>query len=187
MKYKYIVLFPVPEPYATEIKAMMDPIEQLTGVPAPHKKLPPHMTFHRPIEDVPEERILQLTQSMVLQTPQTRITVSNLIAFGKEYIVLPAHATRGVASLWVGITALLAQLPEYRHGPYDSENTLHITIADHMTPHFDYVWPTLQDTRVKIMEIPVQTVEVWKKGLEKNHQWQKVVEYTLPLSGFMPQ
>lgn len=186
MKYKYLIHFPIPEPYRSQIIAYMDHIEHLTGVPAPYHKLPPHMTFHRPIEGVSEERILSLTQSMVLQIPQTRIVTYSFFPFGKRYIVLPAHATRGVASLWVGITNLLSMLPEYKHGPYDSDNTLHITVADHMSEHFDRVWPLLQKEPQEIMEIPVQTVEVWKKGLDHDgEQWQKVIEYELPLFAFM--
>ncbi len=187
MKYKYLILFPIPNPYKDKIIALMDHIESLTGIPAPHKKIIPHMTFHSPIKELSAERILSLTESMVLQISQTRIVTNNLFAFGKQYIVLPAHATRGVASLWVGINDLLTRLPHYEHGPYDYENTLHITIANHMFADFDWLWPKLQNEPTEVMEIPVQIVEVWKKGLEEGQQWQKIKDYELPLFAFKPK
>jgi hypothetical protein len=184
MKYKYIILFPIPDPYKKKIIAQMNRIELMTGVPAPHKKLVPHMSFHRPLEGISEERILALTESMVKQIRQTRIVTTNLFSFGKEYIVLPVQGTRGVAALWVGIGDLLSKLPDYKHGPYDADNTLHITIADHMTPHFDRIWPELHKKPMSSMEIPVQTVDVWKKGLEEGQKWQLVQQFELPLICF---
>ncbi len=181
MKYKYIVSFPVPQPYRRRIEKLMAIAAACSGIPSPATKLRPHITFHRPIENIDEETIKRVVQSIVLQIRQTRITVSGFHAFGKEYIVLPVHGTVEVAYLWTGILKLLSAVPEYVHGTFDHDNTLHITIAEKITPVFDTVWPLLQAQPFESMTIPVKKIAIDRKliGVDGS-SWERVKEYSIP-------
>lgn len=178
MESKYLILFPAPKPYAGKLMDLMDTVALRTGLPTPHKKLPPHVTFHRPITGIAEEVILDLTKSVALRSRQTRVTVSHLFNFGKQYIVLPVHATRSVASFWVAITEVLAMRPEYRHGEFDHDNTLHITIAEKVAPVFDRTWPTVRNMFHEEMNIPMQSVELFRKCSGSN--WEKIENFPIP-------
>jgi hypothetical protein len=116
---------------------------------------------------------------MVLQIRQTRITVSHLHHFGKEYIVMPVHATRSIATLWVGINQLLSSLPEYVHGKFDDDNTLHITVAEDFSDVFDEVWSKIKTIPIDEMNIPVQKLEIHRK-LISGGTWEKCAEYDIP-------
>jgi hypothetical protein len=54
MKYKYLVLFPIPEPYYIQIKEVMIKVERCNTVRCPIFLKQPHITFHRPIEGIDE-------------------------------------------------------------------------------------------------------------------------------------
>ncbi len=181
MKYKYIVLFPVPVPYRRRIEELMNIAAVYTGIPPPSTKLRPHITFHRPIEGIDEEKLKHLVQSMVLQISKSRVTASGIYHFGKEYIVLPVHATIEVAYLWVGLMKLLSSLPEYRHGPFDYDNTLHVTIAEKTTAVFDTVYPRLHGAPFDAMTIPVTTLEIHRKVIgTEDAAYEKFMEYKIP-------
>ncbi len=179
MNYKYLILFPIPEPFNTKLRLLMDSISERTAVPPPYKKLPPHITFHRPIEGVEESTIKNLVESMTLQIHQTRITVNELFPFGKEFVVLPVHATRRLATLWVGINNLLSMLPEYEHGEFDHDNTLHITVAEKTSAIFDTVWKDIKQIAMEPMTIPVEAIEIHRKLIPIG-SWEKIAEYTIP-------
>ena len=179
MKYKYLIVFPIPEPFNAEICLLMDKVSKYTKIPPPYKKLGPHITFHRPIEEVDEETIKNLTKSMVLQIKQTRVSVSSFFPFGKQYVVLLAHATIRLATLWAGITKLVSCLPQYVHGEFDYDNTLHITIAEKTSGVFDSVWPKIKTLSIEPMTIPVERIVLYKKPTDGG-VWEKVEEYTIP-------
>jgi len=179
MNYKYLILFPIPEPFNTELCVLMDEISTYTALPSPYKKLPPHVTFHRPLEGIDENLIKNLAQSMVLQIRQTRMTVSHLFPFGKQFIVLPVHATRRLATLWVGINTLLSSLPEYEHGEFDHDNTLHITIAEKTTVIFDSIWKKIEQITINSMTIPVEKIEIYRKPV-LDGVWERILELTIP-------
>lgn len=179
MKYKYLVSFVIPEPFNTELCVLMDQVSRHTKLPSPYKKLSPHVTFHRPIEEIDEAVIKNLVQSMTLQMHRTRITVSHLFPFGKQYIVLPVHATRRLAKLWVGINDLLSQLPEYEHGEFDHDNTLHITIAENTSRVFDDVWEDIRAISIKPMTISVEKIAVMRKSVTDG-SWEELVRYDIP-------
>ncbi len=175
--YKYLVLFAVPNPHLGELEELARKMAEKTGLPPP--SLGPHVTFHRPIKNIAEEKILDLTESMVLQVKRTRVTVSHLFPFGKQFIVLPVHATRVVADLWTGITNLLLRLPEYEHGPYDDDNTLHITVAEKTHRVFDRIWPEVQNMFRQEMNIPMETIEVHRKPQEGG-KWERIALFQIP-------
>ncbi len=181
MKKKYIILFSIPEPFAAKICGLMDKVCAYLKVEAPYKTLPPHITFHQPIVGIDEQTIKNLTQSMSLQIQQTRITVSHLFNFGTRYVVLPVQATKATAALWVGITELLAQLPEYEHDQYDHDNTLHITIAGKIEEVvFVKVWEYVKKISGETMHIPLDRLMLYSKTIDdENAVWEKVEEYAL--------
>jgi hypothetical protein len=176
---KYLVLFPIPEPFNGQICLLMEKVASITGTQPPFWQLTPHMTFHRPLAGIDEDVLKNLVASAVLQMRRTRITLSGLFPFGKQYIVLPAQATRSVASLWVEINNLLSRLPEYEHGPYDDDNTLHVTVASKTSAVFDRAWPAIQGIRVESMTIPLQTICVCKKPIEGG-KWENVASFSIP-------
>jgi hypothetical protein len=165
MLYKYIVLFTVDAGYRSTICRLMDAVAKYTGIAPPYVKLPAHITFHRPIVGIDEETLECLVQSMALQIHQTRIRLGQLDHFGKQFIVLPVIGTRRLNAFWVGINDLLSRLPSYEHGPFDEDNTLHVTIAEKTSHVFDKVWPLITDLRIEPTDIPVRHVEVWRKPL----------------------
>lgn len=177
---KHLIMFPIPHPYRKELCRLMDRVASETGIPAPHMKLPPHVTFHRPLEGISETTLQKLITSTTLRMRQTRITVNSLFPFGKHYIVLPVQATRSVAALWVGINNLLSRLPEYEHGEYDDDNTLHITVAAKTSAVFDTAWPTIQKIHVKPMVIPLRTIVLCRKT-EGGEKWETMQKFHIPL------
>ncbi|MBU6388626.1 hypothetical protein KGQ72_02010 [Patescibacteria group bacterium] len=138
------------------------------------------MTFHRPLTGIDEGVLTNLIRGATLQMKQTRITVSGLHPFGKQYIILPVHATRDTAALWVGINDILSRLPEYEHGKYDGDNTLHITVAEKTSAVFDRSWPAIQEkVKVEPMTIPLTRVALCRK-LEKEGRWELVEQFPIP-------
>ncbi|MEK7646995.1 MAG: hypothetical protein AAB378_01300 [Patescibacteria group bacterium] len=175
---KYIVIFPVPEPVLSELNGFMDKIAEHTHILPPYKKMIPHVTFHRPIVGISEFKLKNLVESMALQMRQTRMTTCGFFPFGKQYIVLPIQATRGLATLWVGVNDLLARLPEYEHGEYDWDNTLHITVAEKTSVVFDEVWPKIKLIDIPTFTISVDRVDVWGKPLVGGF-WKKIAYYSI--------
>lgn len=179
MQSKYLILFPVPEPESSRLISLMDKVASHTRLPAPHTKLPPHVTFHPPVVGIDERVILDLTRSVALQSRQTRMTVSHIDRFGKHFMVLPVHATLSLASFWVGLTQILAQRPEYQHGEFDHDNTLHITIAEKTSDMFDIAWPLVKNLFDEEMNIPVCSVALYRKPIEGGG-WEKLEELAIP-------
>lgn len=174
---KYLILFPIPDPYKTRICQTMDEIALHTKIVPPYEKLLPHITFHRPITGIDERVIQNLVLSMSLQAKKTRITVSSMYAFGRHYMVLPVHATHAIANLWVGIHKLLSSLPAYEHSEFDHDNTLHITLAEKTSNIFDEVWPKVRAIPFTEMTIPVEHIELYRKF--EGGIWEKVTSYEL--------
>jgi len=177
--YKHLVLFPVPNPFCGQICKIEDRIAHETGINPPYVKLPPHMTFHRPIAGLNERTLVNLIASATLQVRQTRITVSSLFPFGKHYIVMPEQSTRTVAALWNALNDLVSRLPEYEHGEYDGDNALHITVAEKTTPVFDRVWPTVRKIEIEPMTIPLREIALCRKPIEGG-RWVKVASFPIP-------
>ncbi len=177
--YKYIIIFPIDEePYFSQICMLMDHVTKDTGIPPLYNKMVPHITFHRPIVGIDEEKIKNITKGSTLQTKQTRVTVSNIHNFGKNYIVLPVHATKTVANLWISINSILSQLPEYEHDIYDGDNTLHITLAEKTSKVFDSCWKNIKEISFEEMDIPVKKISILKKAINGG-DWETVEEYDI--------
>src|SRR3989344_2134567 len=176
---EYLILFPIPNPYRRELCRLMDQISYQTEIPPPYQKLMPHITFHRPLTGVGGPALKNIIASTALRMKQTRITLSSLFPFGKHYIVLPVQATRSVAALWVGINDLVSRLPEYEHGTYDDDNTLHVTVAAKTSDVFDEAWPEIEKMRVKPMMIPLQTIALYLKS-EAEGKWKEVEKFHIP-------
>ncbi|MDO8231635.1 MAG: hypothetical protein Q7T37_00285 [bacterium] len=179
-QYKYVVLFPIPEPDSGHIRTIMDDIASITGIKPPHHKLPPHVTFHKPLTGIKEDLLENLVMSMVLQMKPTRLVLHDLFPFGKEFIVLPVQATRCAAQLWVGIDANLSRLPKYEHGKYDGDNTLHVTVAEETSLVFDRVWKTVKrKVRVTPMEVLLDKICLYRKPIEGG-VWDLVRSFPFP-------
>jgi hypothetical protein len=178
-EYKYLVLFPVPKPHKVMIERLAEKVSAHTGLPSPYRgELGPHMTFHRPIEGIEEDVVLTLAKSVSLQCKPTRVTVDRLAHFGKHYIVLPVQTTLANAYFWVRLTAIFAEQPEYEHGPFDFDNTLHISIASKTSEIFDKAWPMVRAISVSEMNIPMDKVALCRKPLSGG-DWEKIAEFNL--------
>ncbi len=177
--YKYLVLFPIPDPFGGQLCKLQDEVAALTHISPPYFNLEPHVTFHRPLSGIGENVLKNLIRSATLQMRQTRITLHALYSFGKHYIVLPVQATRDVAALWVEINHLLARLPEYEHGQYDGDNTLHISIAAKTILVFDQTWPAIRKIQVEPMTIPLRTIALYRKLVEGG-PWETVETFSIP-------
>ena len=157
----------------------MDEISKKTGLPVLYQKMCPHVTFHRPIVGINESTIKNITEGTILtHLRQTRISISNIHHFGKQYIVLPVHATKTLADFWVNLNSLLSQIPEYEHGAFDNDNTLHITVAEKTYDVFDTVWKDIRMISFEEMEIPLKKIGIYKKPIN-NGIWQMVEEYEI--------
>lgn len=175
---EYSILFRIPYPYSTKIRRLMAKIATVTGIPPPHR-LPPHITFHKPITRINESVLKNLVKSVVLRTNQTRVVIHGLSTFGTQYIVLPVFATRSAVALWVGIDAILSRLPEYEHGKFDHDNTLHITVAERTSHVFNRAWPEIKKIECETMTIPLQHICLYRKPLAGG-SWDHVASYHLP-------
>lgn len=179
--YKYLILFPIPEPHSSDLRAFMDEIAELTKLPPPYKEIPPHITFHRPVREIDPEILRYLIRSSSLQIRKTRITVSGLFPFGKQYLVLPVHATLGLASFWVELNNLLSRLPRYVHGEFDTDNTLHITVARKVSDVFHNIWPKVCHIPVPRITAPVTHIELHRKELGGQYGvWEKIDSFMIP-------
>lgn len=185
---KYLILFPIRGWHADRLVELMDWVATHTKLPPPHVNLPPHVTFHKPIQGMTGDEVANLVASMTLQVKRTRIKHGeHLFAFGKHYIVIPIHATNALANLWAGITRLLSSVPTYEHDPYAHDNTLHITIAAKTTDVFDKIWLDVRDTHIPSpdalaeqgQEILLESVELWKKPV-KGGKWEFLREFPIP-------
>lgn len=178
--YKYILIFPIDEdPYLGTIRELMDKISIKTGLPPLYKKMCPHVTFHRPLVGINESVIRNITEGTILtHLRQTRISISNIHHFGKQYIVLPVHATKTLADFWVNLNSLLSQIPEYEHGAFDSDNTLHITVAEKTHNVFDFVWGEIRVFPFEEMDIPLKKIRICRKPVDGG-VWDTVKEYQI--------
>ncbi len=177
MKYKYLILFPIPKPYLKQIMDLMDIVALYTGTEPPYKNLIPHITFHRPIEGIEPEEIEDIVQSIVLQGKQTRIRINSIDSFGKEFIVIPAHGTVTVSELWIGILQTLRQHPQYFHGAFDNDNTLHITLAEKTSAVFDAIWSKICFLLTRGINIPLKKIAIYRKPIEQQGRWEVFKEY----------
>ena len=179
--FKYLILFPVPEPYCNELRCLMDEIAAYTKIIPPYGQIKPHITFHRPIVGIEQKVIENLIQSSVCRIRQTRMLVGDLFPFGKHYIVLPVYATLNLALLWGMLNELLLQLPEYIHGEFDRDNTLHITVARKTSEVFDNAWKMIKAIPVPNLIIPINRVSLYKKHINRDDgRWEEVVTFNIP-------
>ncbi len=179
-KNKYIVLFPIEGEPGKLIRAIADKISEQTKLSSPFNKLPPHVTFHRPISEIDEQKVIDFAKSTALQIHQTRIRIIGLDHFGKEYIVMPAIATLTLSMFWTGVQTLLSRVPEYKHGEFDHDNTLHITVGENLSEVFDYVWEDIRlNVRIQPIDIMVKKISVYGK-VDGSMMWKEIVSFPLP-------
>ena len=184
-QYKYLAALIVSPPFDMTILDIERRIAQHTDMPYDSNGLPPKITFHPPITKIDEKTVKTLVHSMSLQVHQTRFITGCLSHFGKEYIVLLICATKTLANFWVGVTNLLARLPDYVHDPHDSDNMLHITVASHTTQVFDRAWPaikadigaSIEPTTVFAKEIGLYRQEIGTAS--ERFPWEEIARYPL--------
>lgn len=179
MDTRYFVAFDVPPPFDKKICRLMDWVATATSLEPSYLNLPPHVTFHPPVTGIRESVLHALITSVAFRMRPTHMRVNALDHFGKHYIVLPVQSTQSVARLWVGINQLLRCLPEYEHGAYDDENTLHISVATKTSEVFDRAWPKIQQMRFEPMTIPVSELALYRKPL--GGVWQKIATFSFPV------
>lgn len=179
-KYKkYIIAFSFEKVYDTKLREFMDTVARITNMDALYHHMVPHITLHRPLVGIEYTKVSNLATSIALRLHKSRIRIGGIEHFGKKYIVLPVHATYVIASLWSGIHDLLSQVPEYEHGPFDHDNTLHITLAKDTEQVFDAVWDTIRQKVVfDSFDIPIGAVAIYGKNQVGN--WDLIEEIPLP-------
>jgi 2'-5' RNA ligase len=177
MTEKYIIAYTIPHKHQGAIHELMDTIAIHTKLPSPYLSMPAHITFHRPIVGISEEKICKLVQSMVLQMKKTTVTLSGIYSFGKHYMVLTVHATYQLATFWVGMKTLLSILPEYEHGEFDMENTLHITLAKKTSQVFDTAWPEVQKIVFDPIDVDIEHIDIYQKI--NDERWDRIARYSI--------
>mgnify|MGYP000140195946 CR=1 FL=1 len=78
---KYIILFPITGGSGKSINEVMDKISAITHTEQPYKKMLPHITFHRPIKGVDEEKLVNFNKVYFSYSPD-----SQTIKLQNEYI-----------------------------------------------------------------------------------------------------
>lgn len=173
----HLIVFPVPPPYSHRLTQLMDDVANVTGIPAPHWRLPPHISVCKPLVGLDERALKNILYNEAQLVTQAQVSVTGLFPFGTHYIVCNVHATQTVAQLWAGITSRVSLLSGYKRDKYDGSNTLHITIAERTSHVFRKVWPTLREMRVKPMTMPLEQVVLYKK---RNNRWEVLETFNLP-------
>ncbi|MCL4403886.1 hypothetical protein M1432_00860 [Patescibacteria group bacterium] len=175
-EYKYLITLPVEGHEANILLGIMDAIANVTGLPAPYSTgLGPHLTFHRPIQGLPEKRLIALVHDAARRMKPSVARASTLYPFGKQYVVMPVYATRTLAKTWLTMTDIVFSLPEYIPGTYDDDNMLHITLARHTSRVFDTAWPLIRKMYVPSLSIPLRRIEVYRKPVSQYGKWERVV------------
>lgn len=181
--FKYIVLFPIPEPQRNVIHDLMFKISKCIGLEPPCKTIMPHITLHRPIRGGEEtgEKIIKIMRSSISGLKQTHTTISDISTFGKEYIVLRANVPLGLASLWVELNEALHKLPGYKQEEFDMENTLHITLASKTSKVFQKFYSSKNELYLpKKLIIPIENIALYRRPTaEENSKWERVKVFSL--------
>jgi 2'-5' RNA ligase len=180
--YRYIILFPLSADADRNVRSIMDMISEHTYTSPPYSKLPPHITFHKPIRGIRESTICAITETMAREMKCTDVVLGRIAHFSKHYIVLPVHTTLSLAHFWTGVSIQFSQLPEYEKDAYEENNSLHIALAKKTTKIFDTVWPHVKDIELDLT-CTLSMLEIWRKpihgvGWEKFKQYQLQNNYT---------
>ena len=176
--FKYLVALPVPAPFDDDIVSLMVRVAAVTELNPPCK-LPPHVSFLKPLINI-EERVLgNLVWSAVLSMRETRMTVSSFFNFGTHYFVLPVQVPLRAAALWIWMSKRIVLLPEYKYGPYDWDNTPHITVATNTTPVFEQSWPIVRRMEFEPITFPVTEVALYRKPVDGGN-WELVKTFSIP-------
>ena len=164
---KFIIIFPILGTVGDSIKNKMDIVASTIGFDTEplYKKMLPHISLHRPIDTISLEKLKNSVTSIALRLHKTRIRIGGIDHFGSEYVVLPVQATKTAASLWSGIHELVSQFPEYEHGPFDHDNTLHITIAEGFSKYFDSYWSSIKKfCSIEPIDVTIDTIAIYGKS-----------------------
>lgn len=176
---EYCSIFPIPKPFRADIIRIQTEVAEITNLRFSPYELTPHITLHRPVIDIEEGDLRELLERSVLQMKPVQITLCGLIPFGKQYIVLPALATRDSAVVWGWIDSFLSRLPKYEFGEFEKVNPLHTTIAKKTSEVFDCAWPLIQKkVEVKPMTFYLRTVALYRK--RPGSTWGLCHEYHIP-------
>lgn len=175
---KLLVMFPLPPSFRRQACAFMDQVAKYTKLPPPYRALSPHITFHRPITEVPFETLRGIVESACRRVQPTRMRLDGISHFGDHYVVMPVHVTSELAELWVEMRELLERVAEYRHCELDHDNTLHLTVAGKTSEVFKRAWPRIKRLEVPEFSIPVQYVEIHQKPLEGG-SWRRVALFPI--------
>lgn len=178
---KYIIAFLLPHEYDQRIRVLMEEIARISDTEPLYNHMVPHITLHRPIAGISYEKILNLAKSVVLRLRASRIRISGVDCFGEKYIVLPVQLTQTTAAMWVGVHDLLSQVPEYGHGDFDHDNTLHITLAKDLKSKFSETWENiiLQKQFTESFDIPITHIGIYGKN-QTTGDWELVESLELP-------
>lgn len=183
--YKYLIALIVPEPFTTQLRQLMDKIESVTHIESPYKRLPPHITLHRPITGVDEQELKDMIRRVVSRMLPTHVELSGPSPFGKRFVVLPVQPTLSLAWLWVELHAQMSRLPNHKPLGIDHKNTLHVTVAEKTSQVFNRIWPEIKKLQVKpISKVPVETVYLYRKRVEEQI-WEEVSVFPFRLSRYI--
>lgn len=178
---QFLVTIPIRDPASAQICGLAQKLWEEAHVKPDYLNFLPHMTLHRPLSGINERDLKNAVASAVTRMKQTKITLHAFYPFGRQYIVLPAHATLGTALLLVEMNRAVTEIPGYQHSVYDFDNTLHVTIVENMTPQeHERAWQAISVMKFKPMiEVPARTIAVFRKPNEGS-KWQNIDSFVIP-------
>lgn len=184
---KYLIAFPlVYDSFFREVVIeKMRYIANLQKDSLPHnRKIEPHITFHKPISDVPLSEIINKVNTLTKQVnTKLRIRVGGIDHFGSRYFIIPVQATFAVAQFWINIFNIFGQYcSECGHLILNNDNVLHVTIGKCNKPedliYFNSIWAMVKKhCNIGISDIVIECIAIYGQNPDKT--WEKV--YELPL------
>jgi 2'-5' RNA ligase len=180
IRYKYLIVVRVPEPANKIIRSLMDKVSGYTGTDPLYKKLFVHITLHKPLYGIEEEKLKNIISSVVQKMERATVGLASFHPFGRQYIVLPVIANTGFMIAFIELVKLIMPLRDYEHGEYDFNNTLHITIAEKISPIFSRIWPHIHKMPYRALEFELTTLALLRKPIHHDGLWEVVQEFIIP-------
>jgi hypothetical protein len=180
--FKYLAAFFIP--HSERICLLADKVAKETGLHPLHLWIPPHVSFlYRVMEERDEDTLKAILTEQTMKIRSPRMVISGRLGnFGRRHLVLYVQPSLAVAGFWVGVQAEFArQLPAYEHGEYNSDNTLHASVAKVLPKDFDHVWPTVKKFEIDTTAVALTRIDLLRKPAdEKTEKWRMVQTFHIP-------
>lgn len=161
--YKYLFAYEVPEPLASLLKQLMEAVAKITGLPSLSRKLPLHISLHRPFSTQNEGDVLRVRNGTVHRMEPVTARCVGLTPFGRKYLAALLVPDFALAKYWVELHEVLSRFPEYDPGVYHGRNFLHVTVGEDLHAYSESTWNTLQKLSIEPCEVNLDTVVLYRK------------------------